>query len=64
MSNNEFEGTLILEQLARFDLLDDFMAAVDSQDFSEVRKILILAEVEKDTITMVLKKIADPYDEA
>ena len=30
MNENDFEGTLVLEQLARIDAVDEFMAAADA----------------------------------
>jgi hypothetical protein len=63
MDEKDFEGTLILEKLARIDGLEEFMAAVDSEDCDKAAELMRAAEIDEGTIAIVLKKIADPYDE-
>ena len=63
MDENDFEGTLVLERLARGDKLEEFFAAVDSQDFNIAKALMISANIDHETIAIVLKKMADPYDE-
>ena len=63
MTEDDFEGTLILEQLARIDAVDDFMAAADTQDYEQARALMTQAGVEEAAQLIVLKKMADPYDE-
>ena len=58
MDESDFEGTLILERLAEMGKLDDFLAAVDSDDFERARTLLRRAGVDTETIQMVLKKMA------
>ncbi|MCA9401284.1 MAG: hypothetical protein KC713_06630 [Candidatus Omnitrophica bacterium] len=63
MNENDFEGTLILEALARIDALEEFMAAADKQDFNAAEKLMREANIDDHTIALVLNKMADPYDE-
>ena len=63
MDESDFEGTLVLEKLARIDAVDKFMAAVDSDDSQEAAELMRTADLDEDTIAIVLKKMADPYDE-
>jgi hypothetical protein len=63
MNEHDFEGTLILEQLARIDGVDEFMAAADAQDFVKAAALMRVAGIDEETIILTLKKMADPYDE-
>lgn len=56
----DFEGSLILEQLAELELLDDFMEAIDSDDKRSVVSLLRRAKVDDETIEMVLDKMNNP----
>jgi hypothetical protein len=59
MDETDFEGTLVLEKLAAVALIDEFFEAVDSDDFAEASSLMKRAEVDADTIRMVLKKMSD-----
>lgn len=63
MDDKEFEGTIVLEMLARIDAVDEFMAAVDSDDFDRAVYLMREAGIDEETIEIVAKKMADPYDE-
>jgi len=63
MNERDFEGSIVLEQLARIDGVDEFMAAADAQNFVRAAELMRDAGIEEATITVVLKKMADPYDE-
>ena len=63
MDESDFEGTLVLEKLARIDKLEEFMDAVDSDDLEWAHTLMKRADVDDETIRIVLKKIADPYDD-
>ena len=52
-----------MEKLARIDSVDAFMAAVDSDDYIKAAELMKSANIDADTINIVLKKMADPYDE-
>ena len=53
----------MLEKLARVDKVDEFMDAVDSEDVKRAAALMRSAGIDRDTIAIVLKKIADPDDE-
>lgn len=63
MDEGDFEGTLVLEKLARIDAVDEFMAAADSVELEKAEKLMKKAGIDEETIAIVLKKMADPYDE-
>ena len=63
MNKNDFEVTLVLEKLARIDKVDEFFAAVDSDDSESAAALMRSANIDDETIAIVLKKMADPYDE-
>ena len=62
MDENDFEGTLVLEQLATINMVDDFFEAVDSDDIERVIYLLKKARVDSSTIAIVVKKIMDGED--
>lgn len=53
----DYEGSEILEKLAEHDLVDDFLEAVDSDDFSKIVKILRRANVDEEMIKLVLEEL-------
>ena len=59
MDERHFEGTLVLEKLARIDKLEEFFAAVDSDDLAEAKSLMKSAGVDAQTIAIVLKKMAE-----
>ena len=63
MDERDFEGTLVLEQLARIKKLDEFMEALDSEDLKRANALMRSAGVDDNTIAIVLKKIATGDDE-
>ena len=63
MNDSDFEGTLVLEKLARIDKVDEFMDAIDSDDFKRANALMKSAGLDAKTIAMVLKKMADPDDQ-
>ena len=63
MDERDFEGTLVLEQLARVDKVDEFMDAVDSENFGRAAALMRSADIDAATIAIVLKKMSDPDDE-
>lgn len=60
MDENDFEGTLVLEQLASMDLVEDFFEAVDSDDIDLAVSLMKKAGVEAEIISMVIKKMSNP----
>ncbi len=59
MDESGFEGTLVLEKLAETGKVDDFFAAIDSDDFSKATALLKQARIDWETIAVVLKKMRD-----
>ena len=54
---------MVLEKLARIDKVDEFMDAVDSDDFTRAAALMKSASIDAETIALVLKKMADPDDQ-
>ena len=63
MNDDDFEGTLVLEQLAEIQRLDDFMRAVDVDDFSTAEALMRVAGIDSCTIATVLQKMQGGDDE-
>ena len=63
MDESDFEGTLVLEKLARIDKVEEFFEAVDSDDPKRAAALMRSASIDDETIAIVLKKMANPYDE-
>lgn len=59
MTEEDFEGTLVLEKLAEIGKVDAFFEAVDSDDFGRARTLMKKAGVDAETIAIVLKKMND-----
>jgi len=57
MDETDFEGTLVLEQLAAIDLVEDFFDAVDSDDVDRATRLMKRANVDAPTIAMVVSKM-------
>ena len=57
MDDNDFEGTLVLEQLAAIDKVDDFFDAIDSDDVPRAVTLMKAANVEAPTIAIVVRKM-------
>lgn len=62
MIESEFEGTLVLEKLAEIGKVDEFFEAIDSDDFRKVKLLLQEANIDSDSISIVLKKMRDSVD--
>ena len=58
MDESDFEGTLVLEQLAAIGRVEDFFDAIDSDDFERATSLMKKASIDAATIAMVLKKMA------
>ena len=59
MENDVFEGSLILERLTEIGKVDEFYEAVDSDNFSLIKKLLHEAEIDDTTIATVLKMVEE-----
>jgi hypothetical protein len=59
MDDTDFEGTLVLEQLAAIDKIEEFFDAVDSDDVDRARSLMKLAKIDASTIATVVRKIEE-----
>jgi hypothetical protein len=59
MDERDFEGTLVLEQLAQIGRVEDFFDAIDSDDVRRVVSLMKKAKIDASTIAIVVKKIED-----
>jgi hypothetical protein len=57
MDERDFEGTLVLEQLAAVDRLDEFFDAIDSDDVERAKALMKRANIDSDTIAKVVEKM-------
>jgi hypothetical protein len=59
MDERDFEGTLVLEQLAGIGRVEDFFDAVDSDDTERAVSLMKKAKIDASTIAMVVRKMRD-----
>jgi hypothetical protein len=59
MDDLDFEGTLVLEQLAAIDKVEAFFDAVDSDDVERAVAMMKRANVDAATIAIVVRKIEE-----
>jgi hypothetical protein len=57
MDEKDFEGTLVLEQLAEIGKLDEFFEAIDADDVPRATSLMKRANVDVPTIQIVVKKM-------
>lgn len=57
MDESDFEGTLVLEQLAAIGKVDDFFEAIDADDVRRATQLMRRANVDRSTIAMVVRKM-------
>ena len=57
MDDRDFEGSLVLEQLAAIGKVDDFFEAIDSDDVHRATVLMKLAGIDAVTIATVVRKI-------
>ena len=57
MDESDFEGTLVLEQLAAIGKVEDFFDAIDSDDTQRATALMKQASVDPSTIATVIKKM-------
>jgi hypothetical protein len=63
MDDGDFEGTLVLEQLAAIGKVEDFFDAIDSDDVERATALMKRAEVDAATIAIVIRKIEEGDDQ-
>jgi hypothetical protein len=59
MDESDFEGTLVLEQLAEIGRVEDFFDAIDSDDTQRAVLLMKKAKIDAATIAIVLKQMED-----
>ncbi len=63
MDEQDFEGSLVLEKLAEINKVDAFFEAIDSDDFAKAKSLMIRAQIDSETMAIVLKKMGDANGE-
>jgi len=59
VNDTDFEGTLVLEQLAAIGAVEDFFDAIDSDDVQRATALMKRAQVDASTIATVIRKIEE-----
>ena len=59
MDDTDFEGTLVLEQLAAIDKVDDFFEAIDADDVQRATALMKQADIDASTIAIVVRKMEE-----
>jgi len=59
MDDSDFEGTLVLEQLAAIGKVEDFFDAVDSDDVERATTLMKRAKLDAATIATVIRKMEE-----
>lgn len=59
MDEADFEGTLVLEQLAEIGKVEDFFDAVGADDIGRAVRLMRRANVDETTIATVVRKMED-----
>jgi hypothetical protein len=59
MDENDFEGTLVLEQLAEIGRVEDFFDAIDSDDVQRATSLMRRAKIDRSTIASVIRRMED-----
>jgi hypothetical protein len=57
MDESDFEGTLVLEQLAAIGRVEDFFDAIDSDDAQRATWLMKKARIDASTIAVVVRKM-------
>jgi hypothetical protein len=59
MDDTDFEGTLVLEQLAGVGRVDEFLEAIDSDDVERAIALMKRAKIDASTIATVVRKMKE-----
>lgn len=57
MDESDFEGTLVLEQLAAIGQVEEFFDAIDADDVARATALMRRADVDAATIAIVVRRI-------
>jgi predicted transcriptional regulator len=59
MDESDFEGTLVLEQLAAIGKVEEFFDAIDADDVQRATRLMKSANIDASTIATVVRKIEE-----
>jgi hypothetical protein len=59
MDENDFEGSIVLEQLAAIGKVDEFFEAIDSDDVERATRLMKTAGIDTSTIATVVRKMEE-----
>lgn len=59
MDESDFEGTLVLEQLAAIGKVEEFFDAIDEDDVARAASLMRKAKIDAATIALVVRKMED-----
>jgi hypothetical protein len=59
MAESEFEGSLVLEQLAAIGKVDEFLDAIDADDVGRATQLMRSAGIDATTIAIVVREMED-----
>jgi hypothetical protein len=59
VNESDFEGTLVLEQLAAIGMVDEFFEAIDSDDTQWATRLMKKAKIDASTIAIVVRKMEE-----
>jgi hypothetical protein len=59
MDERDFEGTVVLEQLAGVGLVEEFFDAVDSDDVGRATSLMKMARLDARTMAIVVRKMEE-----
>lgn len=59
MDETDFEGSLVLEQLAAIGKVEDFFDAVDADDVARATRLMKQANIDASTIGTVVRKMEE-----
>ena len=57
MDESDFEGTIVLEQLAAIGRVEEFFDAIDADDIDRAKMLMKKAQIDAPTIAIVVKKM-------
>jgi hypothetical protein len=59
MDETDFEGTIVLEQLAAIGKVEEFFDAIDADDVERATSLMKKAKIDRSTIAVVIRKIEE-----
>ena len=59
IDERDFEGTLVLEQLAAIGRVEEFFDAIDSDDIQRAASLMKKAKIDASTIATVVRKMEE-----